>query len=315
MLRSGTAFWSLLLLAGFGCERPPPAPEGLDESSRYMIREFYNDDAHIGAGLTGFMNWYDETGYTMLDSGATADEAGAFRLAEVRDSDLAALPIPDDGRVLSRALGTVSLADMACDWTYAEALLARPDQDVVFEGDFDAYDRTYVTSRTAFESASADDTIPAIEAVFDPWAADFDASTTEPAFMMTDNVVTTTAIGVTMSNYHLLLHFRHGNYLVQDVMTPVSMILAYLPTPVAGDDGGLNEFKQSYSVEINIDRDGRTLRMFSVWAEVDAEGMDEEDEGIQGLLMSQAINKSQDSAQRLSDICSGEAEVAPEARR
>lgn len=311
-MNRGTLVVFLSVLATIGCEKPPPAPEGLDESSRYMIREFYNDDSHIGAGLTGFLNWYDEEGYTLLDSGATVDEAGAFALAQIQEGDIGGLPIPDDGRDLGRALGTVSLADMPCDWTVAEQLLARSDQDIVFEGDFLAYDREYVTSRQAFEGASADGALPAIAAAYDPFAADFDAAAVEAGFMMTDNTVTTEALGVTMSGYHLILHFRHGTYVVQEVETEVSMILAYLPTPVAGDTGGLNEFKQSYSVEINIDREGRTLRMFSVWAEVDVEAMDETDEGVQGLLMSQAINRSQDSAQRLSDICAGDITVEAE---
>ena len=38
------------------CEPPPPAPEGLDAASSFVIREFYNDDASFEAGLQGFMN-------------------------------------------------------------------------------------------------------------------------------------------------------------------------------------------------------------------------------------------------------------------
>ena len=38
-----------------GCQPPPPAPEGLDEASRFVLREFYSDDATVSAGLTGLM--------------------------------------------------------------------------------------------------------------------------------------------------------------------------------------------------------------------------------------------------------------------
>ena len=35
-----------------GCKPPPPAPEGLTDSARYMLRNFFEDDATFGAGIT-----------------------------------------------------------------------------------------------------------------------------------------------------------------------------------------------------------------------------------------------------------------------
>ena len=48
------------------CSPPPPAPEGLNEAARYMVREFYSDDATFEAGFQGFMNWFNDEGVSLV---------------------------------------------------------------------------------------------------------------------------------------------------------------------------------------------------------------------------------------------------------
>ncbi len=54
--------WLILGIALTGCKAPPEAPEGLDESTRYMVRNFYTGDATFEAGIHGFVDWFGDTG-------------------------------------------------------------------------------------------------------------------------------------------------------------------------------------------------------------------------------------------------------------
>ena len=307
-----------LLLSMVACQPPPPAPEGLDEAARFMFREFYKDDTTIGVGLTALLDWYDVDGVLLEDAGATLDDdasgdllpAEAFSLQDLEWQDLENIVIPDDGRDLANANGIVSIQDMACHWREVEALLARTDQYEVFRGDFDAYDRTYETSRSVWEGASEAVEFPIFEETLpDVWADDFVADDElSRGLMLTDNQVTSTELEVTLS-FNLALDFRHGIYEVQGEPTPVWMILSVLLEPATGE-GGTNTFEQSYSIEVNYARGDRTLRIFAAWTFVDSSlagfGPDAP------IWSTGGVNKSRAAAQRLSDICEGTIEIPDE---
>jgi len=302
--------WCLVALVGLGlsagCQPPPPAPQGLNDAVRFMLREFYEDDATIAAGLTGLKNWYDSEGYSLVGEGANAnDGVDAFQLEDIDASDIDLLHIPNDGRDLSAVSGVVSLSDMACGWKEAEALLVRPDQDVVFEGDFDSYSRSYVSSRSDYEEATGSESFPPILTPLpDLFESDGDLGNLSSGILVTESDVQSTEFTFTLS-YQLKLHFRHGLYTVQDEQVPVFIILAVLPESAAD---GPSHFAQSYSVEVNYGLGDRTLRIFGVWSQVysDDIALDED------ILDITAVNKSQAAAERLSEICAGDIDIASE---
>ncbi|MBN92756.1 MAG: hypothetical protein CL928_01595 [Deltaproteobacteria bacterium] len=302
--------WGLLALLGLvlstGCQPPPPAPEGLNDAVRFMLREFYEDDATIAAGLTGLKNWYDSEGYSLVGEGANADEGvDAFQLEDIDATDIDLLHIPDDGRDLSAVSGVVSLSDMACDWKEAEALLVRPDQDVVFEGDFDSYSRTYVSSRGNYETGTADEDFPAVLTPLpDLFESDGSLGALSNSILITESEVQSTEFTYTLS-YQLKLHFRHGLYNVQGEEVPVFIILAVLPEPA---NDGPSHFAQSYSVEVNYGLGDRTLRIFGVWSQVYSEDIPLDED----ILDITAVNKSQAAAERLSEICAGDIVIPSE---
>lgn len=307
----------VVLVSFTACTPPPPAPEGLDDAARFVFREFYSDDATIGAGLTGLMNWYQDEGYSLAGQGATIDEdtdtegvqpASAFTLANLEWEDLSRISLPDDGRDLDDARGTVSLQEMPCSWQATEALLARSDQHVVFEGTFDSYERTYVTSRGDYEDARDSLSFTPIPTELpDLHAPGYVHDGLEPSLMLTTNHIASTELGVTL-NYQYLLDFRHGLFEVQGEMLPVWMILSWLKEPASGQ-GGNNTFAQSYSIEVTYGTGENSLRIFANWSYVDSviAGPDSP------IWTTGAVNKSRDAAQRLSDICSGEIELPTEA--
>ena len=296
-------------LLSSACQPPPPAPEGLEEASRYMIREFYKDDATIGAGLTGLLNWYDSSGYELVNQGATAEDAGeAFQLEDITDADIVNLPAFDDGRDLSQANGIVSLSEMNCTWQESESYLVRRDQHVVFD-DFATYSRTYETSRESFETATSALTFPLIDQELAGISTGEVELTTEQTggMLLTRNEVQSSEFGVTL-NYSLVLHFRHGIYQIQEEQIPVMMILSWLPESVDSTSGSATTFEQSYSIEVNYGIGDKTLRIFAVWTYVDSSILNQ-DSSIWSIG---AVNKSRDAAVRLSEICEGEIEVPAE---
>jgi hypothetical protein len=290
---------------GVGCKRPPPAPEGLDESARYVLREFYADDLTVGAGLTGFMDWFDADGVELLDQNASLDNVGAFSLGDLSWEDVGHLPLDEDGRDPANASGVVSVAEIRCDWTETEALYARSDQDAVFEGDYDFYERTYESSRAEFEDATASLDFPDVSEPIDAFQGSL--GEVERALLLTRNDVTQSTAGITIST-DLMLHLRHGVYEVQGEDTAVSMVFGFTPAAATGESGSSTLY-QSYSVVINVDRgNGKTLRMFALWTELDTllVGSDS------ALVLSAAVNKSQDAAERLSAVCEGEIDIPAE---
>ena len=305
-----------IALSFSACTPPSPAPEGLDEAARFVFREFYGDDATIGAGLTGLMNWYDDEGYSLAGQSATIDEetetegvqpASAFTVADLQWEDLARLSLPADDRQIEDANGTVSLQEMPCTWAETEALLTRPDQQVVFEGTFDNYERTYVTSRNEYEDARESlEFAPILSVLPDLHADDHVHDGLETSVLLTANQITSTELGVTLE-YEYLLDFRHGVYEVQGEMLPVWLILSWLKEPASGQ-GGNNTFEQSYSLEVTFGNGDSSLRIFANWSFVDSvlAGPDSP------IWTTGAVNKSRDAAQRLSDICSGEIELPTE---
>lgn len=293
----------LLLLALGACKKPPEAPEGLDASSRFLFREFEADDDVIGAGLTGLMNWYDEDGDELLGAKADLESVGSFSLQPLETSDVERLPLADDGRDLENAVGIVALAQMKCDWTEAEALLVRHDQEVVFEGSFVDYDRTYLTSRPTFESATDATDFPRVREALELYADDLDLGDLEAAVLMTENTAVTKKAGVTME-FTMQLHLRHGTFDVQGEPTEALLILTFLPEAAYGE-GGTNSMQQSYSIEVNVARGNETLRLLATWVHIDSILND-------GAVATAGVNESQSAAERMSAICAGDIDIPAE---
>ncbi len=290
---------SMLLVA---CKKPPTAPEGLDDSMKHLFRGYYGSDEDIGAGLTGLMNWFDREGYELLDTKADLNNVGAFELSTLAKSDVQHLERNDDTDP-STAPGVVSLAEMDCRWREAEGLLVRRDQEVVFEGDFDTYDRDYVSSRKQYEQASSTGEYDPISEVIDPNELD----AVPASLLRTYNETQASELGVTIS-FDLVLHFRHGSFVVQDEDTSAFLVLSWIPER-AESDGGANSMEQNFSIDVNLQREkGRTLRVFANWTEVHSPWFDSDS----AIVLSSAVNKSQKSAERLGEICAGEEQIPPE---
>jgi len=308
-----------LIALGFlgACTPPPPAPEGLDASTSYLVRNFYADDATFEAGVQGFMDWFEAEGKNLMGENVDLDETEAFTVGDLSADDVAHLPLDmqiiTDGnketledRDMSLAKGVVSLAEMDCDWLEAEDYLVRPDQHNIFAGDWEGYDRTYVTPRVTFQEASQSGSYDRITETLDPFAEGFDPSAYGKTLLFTDNQVDPTKVILAdMPSYPMDLDLRHGTYTVDGEDLGAFAILTYNPAAVWGPAGN-NGLVQSYSIEINVQRpNDRTLRLLAVWAQPSGSGIQPDSP----LALNYAVNKSLDSSIRLSEICAGEISI------
>ena len=291
---------------------PPPAPEGLDASASYMVREFYSDDATFGAGLTGFMNWFEDEGYELVgvDAGAGTDFNESFSVGDLSDDDVGYLPLVH-GRNIADAAGIVSVAEMDCSVTESEDLLVRSDQDTLFVDDWEAYSREYVSSRSGYQDATRSEVFAPIDAAVDRFADDFDPTDIASTFLLTMNQVNPEPIfgGLAdLDDYPMALEFRHGVFDVNGEELQIYSIITWIAESAAGP-AGANFLHQSYSIEINAEMaDGKTLRMLAVWAEPEGANLEPDDP----IVLNYAVDKSAGASARLTEICNGEVVVDDE---
>jgi hypothetical protein len=309
-----------VLIFAVGCKKPPPAPKGLDDSANYMMKHFYASDDLFGAGITGFLNWYEDEGEALVGESANLDTVNSYTVGDLARDSVAHLPIDDDilvdpkkdtfeARDITRAKGVVSLALMDCTWTRAEGYLSRPDQDVVFSEDFEGYERDYLSSRKEFEEGSKEADYDPIRQDLLPFDADFDGASYAKTLLMTENVVDPTAVlGANMERFDMNLDLRHGEFDMEGETVGVSAILTY-NIEAAWGSAGANALLQSFSIELNVQRPkGKTLRMLTVWAEPKGGGIDPDS----ALALNFAVNKALSSSERLSSICAGDIEIPKE---
>jgi len=299
------------------CNQPPPAPESLNEAVRYMFREFYSADPEFQAGVQGFMNWYNTEGKDIADVQASLDTAHKYTLEPLTLEDIDYLPL--DEQVLidpkedtfgprdpSSAIGVISVGSMNCDWKTAEHFLVREDQDTIFEDDWEAYSREYLSSEDTFLDASTAETFDAIEERLNPWAEGFDDDVYASTVLRTVNQVDPSKVLTSnIEAYEMNLDLRHGLFDVDENSVGALAILTYNKGAAwgsAGNDG----LVQSYSIELNVETEGgQTMRMLAVYAQAESAATDTDG----ALAYTYAVNKSLKSSQRMSEVCSGEVEI------
>ncbi len=282
-----------LALALTGCKAPPPAPEGLDASARYMIRNFYQDDAVFGAGVTGYLDWFENGGGKELVGVVATPETDvtSFTVSPLVAEDVAQLPLdaeillepgaagPDDDvlgpRDLSQAVGVIAVDEIPCTWQQIEGLLLGEDPASIFPT-YEAYERTYLTSSKAYFDASANDVFVPMDEPFDPHAPGADVDAYAPSLMLTDNLPDPAPQPLVgdLPPFDLRIEARHGEYEVGADAVGLAAVLSYAPGAMWTDGGG-NGMRQTFAMEMLAELHGTsTLRMLAVWSEPDMLGVD-----------------------------------------
>lgn len=284
---------SFVVLALTACKAPPPAPEGLDASARYMIRNFYQDDLVFGAGVTGYLDWFENGGGKELVGVVATPETDvtSFTVSPLEADDVAALPLDaeivlDPGgpgaeddqlgpRDLSKAVGVIAVDEIPCTWQQVEGLLLGPDPASIFPT-YEAYERTYLTSsKTYFDASKSGDFVP-MDAPFDPHAPGADVDAYAPSLLLTDNLPDPAPQPLVgdLPPFELKIEARHGEYAVDDAQVGLAAVLSYAPGAMWKEGGG-DGMRQTFAMEMLAELHGdSTLRMLAVWSEPDMLGVD-----------------------------------------
>lgn len=283
------------LLVLVGCQpAPPDAPEGAEAGTRFLMSSFYGDDATIGAGLTGLMNWYDDEGAARDGEAPEIDtgEAQDYQLGPLGPEDLAPTQSSTTDRPLDGMTGVMAVGTVGCTFAQADVLGGRGDQDIVFEGEWAHYARTWETDRAAYDAATVGE-IPAISDALDPSSADF--ADTAASLMLTSNALGTSEFGVAL-DYTLRLDFRHGTFLIQDEARNATIVLTWQPESTTGA-GGNNSLHQTWGVDALVEVDEGVRRFAATWNDIEsaATGSD--------LLVRLQVNRINRFAERMTEIC------------
>lgn len=302
-----------LLLTLTACVAPPEAPQGLDASARYMMRNFYQDDAVFGAGVQGYLNWFEDGGGKELVGVAPSLETveTSFTVSSLTAEDVEALPLDaeillDPGaagseddvvgpRDLSKAVGVIAVDDIPCSWQQVEAVLLGPNAAEVFKT-YEAYERTYLSSESAFFAASTDGAFDPIPEAFDPHADGFDDTPYARSVLFTNNLVDPAPQPIVgnLPPFALSVEARHGSYLIDDAPVGLSAVISYAPSAMWEESGG-DGMRQTFAVELLAElASDRTLRMLAVWSEPEILGIDPSTPIALVTAVNQARNSSED---------------------
>jgi hypothetical protein len=290
----------VVVVLASGCQRPPQAPAGLDDSARYLLREFYADEATVGAGLSGLLAWYGEEGAELLSTEVNPDNSANFALELLDAADVQDMP-SSAGQSIDLALGAVGVGLLGCSWRDTEPFLVRADQDVVFEGEWSHYDRTFDSPRAAYEDAEPG-TWPELGGL-DPVSEGFPRSETNAGLLLTTNPLGTDEATVRL-DYTLRIAMRHGTFPVDGEDRDAGFILTWLPDPSAPAGTTDSSIQQVYSIDVLIDVDeGQALRLVATWNHVENSLLDPQDSS--NLMISATVRRIARFAERLSGLCEG----------
>lgn len=284
---------SCLPIALLACKAPPPAPEGLDASARYMIRNFYQDDAVFGAGVTGYLDWFENGGGKELVGLAPSLDTveTSFTVSSLQAEDVAELPLdaeivldpagagPEDDvrgpRDLSKAVGVIAVDEIACTWQQIEGLLLGDRPAEIFHA-YEAYDRTYLTSASQFFDASVSGEFVPMDSPFNPHDPGADVAHYAPSLLLTDNLADPAPEPLVgnLPPFELKIEARHGTYAVNDTPVGLAAVMSYAPGAMWEENGG-DGMRQTFAMEMLAELDGSTtLRMLAVWSEPEILGID-----------------------------------------
>ena len=239
-----------LLAVLAGCKQVEPAPKELDALLHWMWQRYEDgtDDA-LAEGAANLWDAVDGAGLDdHVDGSVTPLTAEEVALVGVTDRDPADAP------------GVFLVNAYTCTLEQLEPILLHAAQDELYEGVYDRYDRSYTTSREAFEAR---------EISTMAWEVSYEASLFGTAY--------SAVIEGGLRAIPDVEAARHGAFL---------MGRTHLPEP-AEFEGDSRSQSQDYQLEIWQSRDdGSLLHIYGLWREADfGSGITSADEGSQRLLL------------------------------
>ncbi len=221
----------LMSLALSGCKRPPEAPAELDELSRYLYREWGNEDPEvISAGLENLRAFLQDVD---MDDNVMGR---SWELSPISSDDVSEVPRPAD-RNPSDTLG-VAVTTLS-EWPVSDHVMLQIETDqTITEPAAEFYERTFLTDEVCF--------VPS-----------------ECEFLETSNDITRNnlvmSVDMTLYKNYRWVSLESGDALISR---------SYLDQSWEGSKGK-STIWQSFSIDVWISKGNETIRYQTLWSESD----------------------------------------------
>jgi hypothetical protein len=241
-----------MMLWMLACKGVDPAPAELDDLFHWFWEGYDTADEETFAG--GLVNLNAAIG------GDTFTEPTDGELTRLSAEEAALVGVTEDPQ---EAVGLYLLNAFECEWDTLREVLSHPDQDTLYEGTYERYDRTFdeATPREEWLSRS----IPRTDYGYE---YDSDVLGTQMTVVARGAFRTIAAVDEEVSPY--------GEFLVQR---------SYMPEPATFEEGSDKSQDQDYQLEIYWENAGKILHAYGLWREADYGFASSEDVASQRILL------------------------------
>lgn len=243
--------WVSVLLA---CGRVEPAPANVDGLSRWFLTGYERaSDEEIDAAVANL--------WVAVDAD-TLGEAVDGALTDLTAEDVIELELPE-GTDPTRAAGVYFARTLACPLADVQGIVTAVEQDELYVGVYDAYERHYTSDLAGWMAGDVDRL---------DWSVELDSK----------------LLG---ASYHESL--RGGARAVRDLPDdvaahgPILMSRTHLAAPAAFEEGSSKSFDQDYQIEVYVEREpGVTVHLYAVWRELNmGGGLDQDNEDVMRIIL------------------------------
>lgn len=243
---------ALALIPLLGCKKVEPAPADLDS----LLHWFWDK---WEAGEEAELHDAAVNAFDVVDLEALVDDVQDGSLSRLSDDQTAAVGVSGLSALDAAGIYLVNVFD--CELDELEPILWHSQQDVLYEGVYNSYQRTYTSSQADYASGAA-------------------------AFLTWDFEYTASYLG---SEYTAWPTGGLRHVPADDSLSPhgdIVLARTWMPTPAAFDGDG-KSYDQDYQVEIYIAAgEGQLLHLYGMWRQAEyGAGFSTEDEGVQRLLL------------------------------
>lgn len=257
----------LCLVSALGCRKVEPAPEDLDGLIHFVWQQLdEGEDAALTDAVSNLHEAIDGDNVPVIGDGP---------VLEGLVSHLTVEEVAHLGRDVDPATATgVFLADrITCSMPRFEEVVTYEQQDELYTGVYDAYQREMLGDRSAYLEG-ADDRLS--------WDLEYTTSVL--------------GAGYTVQSQTLVRRVSE----VQTPEGPAVVIRAHMREPAAFDNPDSNSFlDQDYHLEIYWPFDGDVLHVYALWKDTRLLGFEDEGEATQRII----LNNLADWDEGTSQIC------------
>jgi hypothetical protein len=245
----------LTFLSSLGCRKIDPAPEDFDELMHYLwLKAETGSDEELAEAIRNLDQAVDGATLTSSEDGTLTN----LSVEEVAFVEAAGDPLD--------APGVYLLNPFACGLDELTEIVSRPDQDVLYPGIYESYQRNYSNSHADFLSGSTNRL---------NWTLEYEASLLGSRYKA--SVLSLLRRVPTLDAEQS----PFGEFLVWQ---------AYLSAPADFGDSG-KSLNQDYQIDIYFPRDNTIIHAYGIWREAFyGAGFSTEDEAVQRITLNNLID-------------------------